>query len=703
MSDITHTAGRIAPPAIPARPHVTSLHGIEVADEFAWLKAENWREVLRDPSQLPSDIRAVLDAENAYSDAVMSELSGLQEQLVREMRARIKEDDSDAPLPDGPYAYYDSYRTGGQHKLVCRSFRDGSSPTIVLDGDALASGKPFFELGDRHHSDDHRWLAWSVDEKGSEFHRVRVRDMATLEDLPETIEDTTGDAVWDARGESFLYVAVDRNLRPRTVKRHILGQPVSTDAVVYDERREGWFVSLERSQSGAFAFISISDHETTEVRFLPRDDFSAEPVVIARRDPGVRYEVEHYADDFVILTNADGAEDFKIVTTPVATPDRANWRDLVPHRPGVMLLSIYVYSHHLVRVERENALPRIVIRSLETGVEHHIDQAEEAYALRVLSGFEFDTATLRFTYSSMTTPEETYDYDMNTRERVLMKRQTVASGHDPSRYVTRRLVATSADGALVPVSILHRADLTLDGSAPCLLYGYGAYGFATPASFESERLSLVDRGFVYAIAHIRGGTEKGWAWYTEGKRAKKPNSFRDFVAAARLLAESAYTDSGRIVANGVSAGGMLMGAVTNLAPDLLAGVIAEVPFVDVLNTMLDADLPLTPPEWPEWGNPIESAADFRTILSYAPYENVPRARLPAILAVGGLADPRVTYWEPAKWVARLRSRMTGGGPVLLHTDMSSGHGGVSGRFDRLRDVARTFAFAIGATRGLLHG
>jgi len=442
--------------------------------------------------------------------------------------------------------------------------------------------------------------------------------------------------------------------------------------------------------------IAGGDHETSEQRLIDLSDITAPPRLVAARENGVQYSLADRSDELFILTNADGAIDFKIVTAPLAAPERANWRDLIPYRAGIYVMDIDLYTGHLVRLERSNALPAIVIRDLKTNGEHAIAFDEAAYSLDTMGSYEFDTTNLRFSYSSMTTPSEIYDYDMASRERTLRKRQEIPSGHNPADYVTTRIMAKSYDGAEVPVSILHRKDLKRDGRAPLLLYGYGSYGMAMPASFSSNRLSLVDRGFVYAIAHIRGGSDKGWGWYLDGKRKKKTNSFDDFAASARALIAEKYTSEKRIVGHGGSAGGMLMGAVANRAGELFAGIVAEVPFVDVLNTMLDDSLPLTPPEWPEWGNPIESADDFKTILSYSPYDNVAAKNYPAILAMGGLTDPRVTYWEPAKWIARLRATMTGGGPVLLRTNMGAGHGGASGRFNRLDEVAIVYAFALWA-------
>jgi oligopeptidase B len=480
------------------------------------------------------------------------------------------------------------------------------------------------------------------------------------------------------------------------VFRHRLGTPQADDVLIHEEQDIGWFTHIHESASGRFCVIAGGDHETSEQWLVDLVNEEAKPRLVAAREKGVQYSVADRGDKLFILTNADGAIDFKIVVAALIFPARVTWRDLIPHREGVYIIDFELYAGHLVRLERANALPSIVIRDLGNGEEHAIAFDETAYSLDTMGGYEFDTTNLRFSYSSMTTPSEVYDYDMAARTRTLRKRQEIPSGHNPADYVTTRIMATSHDGAQVPVSILHRHDLERDGAAPLLLYGYGSYGMAMPASFSANRLSLVDRGFVYAIAHIRGGADKGWGWYLDGKREKKTNSFDDFASAGRALISAKYTSAKRIVGHGGSAGGMLMGAAANRAGELFAGIVAEVPFVDVLNTMLDDTLPLTPPEWPEWGNPIDSAADFKTILSYSPYDNVATKDYPAILAMGGLTDPRVTYWEPAKWIARLRATMTGGGPVLLRTNMGAGHGGASGRFHRLDEVAIAYAFALWA-------
>ncbi len=686
-------------PVAPVHPHVFEVHGQRIEDAYAWLKAENWKEVLKDPTQLSPENRGVLESENAYTQTALAGTEALRERLVKEMRGRIKEDDASVPQPHGPFAYFTRYREGGQHPLVCRQPREGGAETVMLDGDREAEGLPFFDLGDASHSPDHRLMAWSADVKGSEYFTIRVRDLATGTDHDDRVENTGGSIVWTADNRGFYYVELDENHRPVRVRRHRLGTPSSEDAVVYEERDQGFFINIGTTQSDAYVVITASDHETSESWLIDRADPDGMPRCVEPRTPQLQYSVEHHGDQLILLTNADGAEDFKLVTAPVANPGRANWSDLVPHRPGIMILSHVALARYLLRLERRDANPQIIVRAMDSGEEHAIAFPEEAYSLGMSAGYEFDTDVIRYTYSSLTTPSETTDYNIRTGERTLRKRQEVPSGHDPAAYVTRRLFATAPDGESVPISLVHRRDVALDGTAPCLLYGYGSYGMSMPASFRTNILSLVDRGFVYAIAHIRGGTEKGWRWYMDGKREKKPNSFTDFIACGEELVEAGYTARGRIVAHGGSAGGMLMGAVANLAPDLFGGVVAEVPFVDVLNTMLDGSLPLTPPEWPEWGNPAEDEAAFRTILAYSPYDNVRPQAYPPILALGGLTDPRVTYWEPAKWVARLRATMTGGGPILLRTNMEAGHGGASGRFDRLEEVALIYAFAIKALDG----
>jgi oligopeptidase B len=687
------------PPRALKKPVSVTHHGITVTDDYGWLRAPNWQDVMRDPTVLDADIRAHLEAENAFTDAALADTKDLQARLFAEMKGRIKEDDSSVPSPDGPWAYASSYVTGGQYPRLIRTPRAGGAETVMLDGNAEADGKEYWQLGAASHSPDHTLLAYAIDDKGSELYTLRFRDLATGKDLDDAIPDTRS-VVWAADSRTLFYVRMDENLRPLTVWRHILGTPVSADVLIYEEADKGFYVGIGKTQSGRFILIDVHDHQTSEGYLIDAHAPLGAPKLIAARRFGHEYGVDHHAggDRLVITTNAPSAsghaEDFRIVTAPVGDPSEKNWVELVAHKPGRLILEAIALKDHLIRLEREDSLPRIVIRDWATGQESAIAFDEEAYSLGMSGGYEYDTHTLRFTYSSMTTPSEVYDYDIATRARTLRKRQEVPSGHDASAYITRRVLAPARDGELVPVSLLYRRDTPLDGTAPLFLYGYGSYGISIPASFSTTRLSLVDRGFIFAIAHIRGGKDKGYRWYTGGKKETKLNTFTDFIAAGEYLVAKNYTRRGNIVANGGSAGGMLMGVVANMAPELFLGIIADVPFVDVLNTMLDASLPLTPPEWPEWGDPITSKSEFELIHSYSPYENVVAKPYPHIFAYGGLTDPRVTYWEPAKWVARLRELNTSQNLVVLKINMAGGHGGASGRFEQLHEIALDYAFAL---------
>jgi oligopeptidase B len=694
MHGLSRPLVRPSPPVAERRPAFTVRHGVELVDEYAWLRAENWQEVMRDPAALDAGIRSYLEAENAFADTSMADTKVLQEELFAEMKGRIKEDDASVPTPDGGFEYFTSHVTGGQYVRLCRRPRGGGPDEILLDGNTEAEGKAYWQLGTAVHSPDHRLLAYAVDDRGSELYSVRIRDLATGRDLPEVLHDTRGSLVWARDSATLFYVRLDEHHRPLFVCRHRVGTPAEDDVLIYEEPNSGFYVSVDETQSGRFILIHAHDHQTSEIYLIDSDRPTSAPRVVAPRQHGHEYSVDHRGDALLILTNSAGAEDFRVCEAPLADPGPSNWREIVAHRPGRLILDIVAYASHLVRLEREDGLPRIVVRDFNNGSEHAIAFDEEAYSLGMSSGYEFDTTTLRFTYSSMTTPVQVYDYDTETRSRVLRKTQEVPSGHNPADYVTRRLNAPAPDGETVPVSVLYRKGTRLDGTAPLLLYGYGAYGITIPAAFSTNWLSLVDRGFVMAIAHVRGGKDKGYRWYTDGKHKRKANTFTDFIAAGEHLVQQGYTSRGRIVANGGSAGGMLMGVVANMAPELFLGIIADVPFVDVLNTMLDDSLPLTPPEWPEWGNPIQSKEDFEIIRSYSPYDNVAARPYPHILAYGGLTDPRVTYWEPAKWVARLRARNTSDSLILLRTNMEAGHGGASGRFEALKELTLDFAFAL---------
>lgn len=687
------------PPVAEKRPRTATAQGVTWTDDYAWIRADNWREVLADPSALPADIRELLEAENAYADAILAPTHALQKQLVREMRARLKEDDSDPPAPNGPYSYGSRFRHGGQHRIYSRFPRGGGKETVLLDGDARAKGLGFFHLGAARPSPDHGKLAWSADDKGSEMYAIHTRDIVAEADLPDRIENTTGEIVWARNSLRFLYVLQDENHRPCRIMSHRLGEPQDQDILVFEEADPAWFISLSPSRLGRRVFIHVHGHDSSESWVVDLDHPEAAPGLIAPRRPGLLYEAVDHGDVFYIKSNHGGAKDFQIIVAPSEAPEEANWRPFLPAKPGRLIENIAIFKDYLVWLAREDNVPRLVIHDFANGDSHEIAFEAKTYFLKLESVLEFDTQVCRFSFSTMACSQETYDYDMAARQRFLLKKQMTPRDFDPAAYVVKTLHAPTGDGETVPISLLHKRGTPIDGTAPLLIYGYGAYGHVMDANFSPNRLSLVDRGFVYAIAHVRGGTEKGFAWYEDGKLTKKANTFADFLAATRHLIATGHASPMRIVAHGGSAGGLLMGAIANLAPELYAGVIADVPFVDVLTTMLDETLPLTPPEWLEWGDPIRDRAAFDAIRAYSPYDNVKAQAYPAILALAGLADPRVTYWEPAKWVAKLRATMTGGGPVLLRTSMGAGHAGAPGRFDRLEEVARAYAFAINVVWG----
>ena len=683
------------PPPPPAAkiPHEVFARGRRWSDDYAWLRAENWREVLRDPAALPAPIRAFLEAENAYGEAVLAPLDPLRETLIAEMRARLKDDDSDPPAPDGPWRYYARYRPGGQHRLYCRTPREGGPETVLFDGDARAQG--YLSVGQARHSPDHARFAWSADASGAEIYEIRARDIDG-DDLPDVVGEATGEFVWLRDSSGFFYVRQDADHRPYQIRLHRFGQ--SEDALIFEERDPAWFVGLRGTRRGARAFIHVHGHDAQEFHVLDLTAPEAPPRLIAPRRPQFRYSPVDHGETFFIKSDK-GFQDFQIFEAPAGAPQEENWRPFLPGVEGRLIEDFTVFADYLVVLARQDNRPRLIVRALASGESHEIAFDAPTYFLKLDTTYEFASSTLRFNYSTMARPQETYDYDMAARTRVLVKRQPIPAGFDENAYVVEAIEAQADDGARVPVSILRRRDTPTDGSAPLLAYGYGAYGYGVDAAFGANRLSLVDRGFVYAILHVRGGTEKGMAWYEAGKLQHKPNTFSDFIAATRALVAKGYAHPRRIVAHGGSAGGLLMGAIANQAPELYAGIVADVPFVDALNTMLDDTLPLTPPEWLEWGDPARDEAAFLTIQSYSPYDNVKAQPYPAILALAGLADPRVTYWEPAKWVAKLRATMTGGGPVLLRTAMGGGHAGAPGRYDRLDEIARIYAFALAAAQG----
>ncbi len=688
---------KTTPPIAKTISHYATNHNIKHIDNYHWLRADNWQEVMKKPELLSDDIRSYLEAENDYFEAEFGKKNEqLSDDIYKEIRGRIKEDNSSVPFPDGDYSYFSKMLTGKQYAQLIRTKREGKKQSILLDCN-IEAGEGYFGFGGASQSPNHQRLLWSCDKKGSEYYTIYVRNLNDGKELEDKIENANGTGVWANDSKSFYYTELDENYRPFRVLQHFLGTKQASDRVVYEEKDSGFFVGVGKTLSKNFIIINAHDHLTSE-NWLIDANIGGEAKLVSKRKIGHEYLVDERDGQLIIKTNIDGAQDFKIVSTSIEKPDMNNWRDLVPHIQGVLILDVIIIKDYLIRLERFEGLPRIIARNFATEVEETIAFDEEAYSLGVSVGYEFDTEIIRFSYSSPTTPAQIFDMNLSSGKRILRKSQEIPSGHEKENYVTKRIFAIANDGEKIPVTLLYKKNIEQNGKAPCLLYAYGSYGISIPASFSISALSLVDRDFVYAIAHIRGGMEKGYAWYENGRHEHKKNSFSDYISVAQMLIEKKYSSKKNIVAQGGSAGGMLMGAIANMNPDLFAGIIAQVPFVDVLNTMLDDSLPLTPPEWPEWGNPIVSKKDYQYIASYSPYDNVVKQAYPAIFALAGLTDPRVTYWEPAKWIAKLRVNNTSNEPLYLKTNMGAGHGGASGRFEQIKETALTYAFAIETTK-----
>ena len=661
-------------PAIP----IAKPSAVNPSDPYHWLR---YRE---DPAVI-----AYLNAENDYTAAIMKPLEPLQETIYQEIRGRIKETDVSVPERRGDYFYYTRTEAGKQYSIYCRKHGTlTATEEILLDANQLAEGQKYFRLGAFEPSPDHSLLAYSTDIEGDEVYTIRVKDLASGRLLTDSIPGASVSLAWANDNRTFLYTIVDEAKRPYQIFRYSLGGD-APGALVFHETDERFNVDLFRAKSGAYILADINSHTTSETRYLPADDPSAAWRILLPRRQDVEYQAVHHTGHFYVRIN-DAGRNFRLIRVPLDRPAEAE--ELRAHSASVTLEYLDAFRGHLVLVERENALRHISIENLSTGNRHRVSFEEPAYTVSVLGNLEFGSESLRFSYSSLVTPNSVFDYDMNSRVRTLAK-QTEVMGYDPLLYTSERIFATAPDGERVPISLVYRKGLVRDGRAPALLYGYGAYGSNTEPSFSSELLSLLNRGFVYAIAHIRGGAEMGRRWYDDGKMFHKKNTFTDFIACGQHLVAERYTSPSRLAIFGGSAGGLLIGAVVNLCPDLFRAAIAKVPFVDVVNTMLDASLPLTVTEYEEWGNPNEPAAR-EYIQTYAPYENVRAQEYPDLLITAGLNDPRVSYWEPAKWAARLRATKTGESLLLLKTNMGAGHFGASGRYERFRETAFEYAFLL---------
>ncbi len=677
------------PPVAEQRPHSFSAHGHTVHDPYAWLKDPGY------PAVTDPDVLGYLEAENAYFEQVMAPLNPLTEALYEEMKGRIKEDDASVPQKDGDWLYWTAFETGGQYRQWWRKpVADADNPAahqLLLDEPALADGREYFRLGAFSVSNDARLLAYAIDDSGAERFEVRVKNLETGAHLPDVIPGMLSEIVWAADDSGFLYGLANEQWRTDNVRFHRLGTDPSTDIELFREADEGFRVGVSETSSRAWIIIASGDHVTTEAWLVPAADPLAKPLLVSARKPGREYDVDEHDGTLFIHTN-DVHPNFRLCTAPLSAPDE--WTELIAPSDAFYMTGVECYRDFFVVDGREEGLDQIEIHDYAGGAPTRIAFPEASYAAGLGDNPEYDQQVLRLGYESMVTPGTVYDYDVATGRMEVLKVQEIPSGYAASAYATERLKITARDGAQVPVSIVYPADFRRDGSQPLYLYAYGAYGMAVPPGFSTGRLSFLDRGFAYAIAHIRGGDDLGQQWYLDGKLEKRANSFNDFVDVARALVADGWTSAGKIAIAGRSAGGELMGAVINSDPELWGAVVADVPFVDVLNTMMDAELPLTPGEWPEWGNPIEDKAAFDLIRSYSPYDNVQAQAYPPLFISGGLNDPRVTYWEPAKWAAKLRAHKTDDNVLLLKTNMGAGHGGKSGRFDSLRESAEENAFVL---------
>ncbi len=671
----------IAPPSAAQQPKELTIHGDTRIDEYYWLNERENPEVI-----------SYLEAENKYLDTMMSHTKDLQERLFEELKGRIKEDDQSVPYRDNGYYYLTRYEEGQEYPIYSR--KEGSleaAEEVMLNVNELAKDFDFFNVGGRSVSPSNRILAYGEDTLSRRIYTIRFKDLETGEMLEDRIPNTTGGAVWANDNEHIFYSVKDETLRPYQVFRHKLGTSVDEDVLVYEEPDDTFLAFVYKSKSKDYIIIGAYQTLSQEYRVLDANDPLGEFQIIQPRERGLEYGIAHFGDKFYIRTNLD-ARNFRLMSTPVDATSKENWEEVIPHREEVLLEDMDIFQDYLVLSERKNGITQLRVRPWE-GQEHYINFGEDAYVAYTSVNMDFDTEILRLGYQSMTTPPTTYDYNMVSKEFDQLKQQEVLGGFDAENYQSERVWATARDGAQVPMSIVYRKGFERDGSQPLLLYGYGSYGASMEPYFSSARLSLLDRGFVYAIAHIRGGEEMGRHWYEDGKLLNKKNTFTDFIDCAEYLISEDYTSQDRIFAQGGSAGGLLMGAVVNMRPDLWKGIVSAVPFVDVVTTMLDESIPLTTGEYDEWGNPNDETY-YEYIKSYSPYDNVEAKDYPAMLVTTGLHDSQVQYWEPAKWVARLRERKTDDSPLLLHTNMDAGHGGSSGRFERLKQVAMQYAFFL---------
>jgi oligopeptidase B len=671
---------------------IIKIHNEELIDNYSWIKQKNWKEVILDPKKLNIEVKKYLDEENLFKENQLQDIKNIENKLFQELKSKIKNEDNSVPKKDGSYFYAYKYNKDSEYPTYYRKNIKNNYEEIILDCEKKSKTHTYFNVGSISHSHNHKYVSYNIDTNGSEYFSIYIENIETKEILGSEIKNTTGNIIWSLDDNYIFYVGLDENHRPTKIFRHKIGTPSVDDLLIYEEKDPSFFCSISLSQTKKYLFIRTADHETSEYLFINLKLNETIPTLFKKREKKIEYDLDHHENFFLIHTNINFAKNFKIMKSHEQSFQR--WEEFIPYEKTNLILDFILLKDWLIRLERTEGCENIIVLNLNSNHEHKIAFDEEAYHLSLDHGYEYETDIFRYIYSSPTTPKSIFDYDCKSKKQELKKTQEIPSGHNKDNYICKRIFAVAHDGEKIPITLFYKKGIKLDSNNYLLLYGYGSYGISMPSSFSTNRLSLVDRGIIYAIAHIRGGKEKGYEWYENGKLLSKKNTFLDFISCAEKLCEEKYTSHKKIIAQGGSAGGLLMGFIANERPDLFLGIIAQVPFVDICNTMLDEDLPLTITEIPEWGDIKNDKKSFLYVRSYSPYDNVKKQDYPHMLITGGISDPRVTYWEITKWVARLRENKTDNNLLLLHMNMTAGHSGASGRFDYLKEVAMEYGFIL---------
>ena len=672
--------------------NTVKIHNEELIDNYSWIKQKNWKEVILDPNKLNTPVKKYLDEENLFKEEQLKDIKYIEKKIFEELKSKIKNEDNSVPKKDGDYFYAYKYNKNSEYPIYYRKNAKNNFEEIILDCEKKSKTHSYFNVAAISHSHNHKHVAYNIDTNGSEYFSIFIEDIETKEILSPEIKNTTGDIIWSLDNNYIFYVGLDQNHRPTKVFKHKIGSDSEKDLLIYEEKDPSFFCSINLSKTKKYLFIRTADHETSEYLFINLKLNETTPILFKKRIKKIEYDLEHNEKFFLISTNIDNAKNFKIMISHEESYQK--WEEFITYEKVNLILDFILLKDWLIRLERTEGSENIIILNLNNKNQHKISFDEEAYNLSLDHGYEYETDTFRYSYSSPTTPKSIFDYDCKSKKQELKKTQEVPSGHNKDDYICKKIFATAHDNEKIPITILYKKGVKLDSNNHLLLYGYGSYGISIPSNFSTNRLSLVDRGIVYAIAHIRGGKEKGYEWYENGKLLNKKNTFLDFISCAEKLCEDKYTSPKKIIAQGGSAGGLLMGYIANERADLFLGIIAQVPFVDICNTMLDEDLPLTVTEIPEWGDIKNDKKSFLYVKSYSPYDNVKKQNYPHMLVTGGISDPRVTYWEMTKWVAKLRENKTDNNLLLLHMNMTAGHSGASGRFDYLKEIAMEYGFVL---------